>query len=819
MSKLEKMQFIRGIASTVCQHIFKVNLWDSKDPKNKELMYQLASLQRTPFGSQVELGILPLKKSLDTYGCGILLGSMGIGKTQIAFSTAALKVKEERNPKLRKILFLTSGGKHLPNMKAEAEKIYGDEAIIKTIVNKGRYEKIGKNEIIPEDVYDEVAPNGQFLVYLMSKDAGKMDLKEENIYNYGDRCPCCNKKMYPKSHKKGMAVSTRIKPSECPSCSAVLSMTVAKNVCMHIKDENGIPITRKPYYELVFDGENNPVLDENGNQQMVLKYTDGLFPRRIAAQRQSGLRKLSVGKRFRRLQHNSMDKLFKILLVDEVHEMQSGTSLQGIFYRDLVNVSETTLIMTGTLSNGYASSVFYILQAVLPAYFKNHGFKFNDVLKFVENYGARKTTKARDIVQVTGSRVDVKIQELPKISDRIVSLLAPFTVWIQMEDLNLKMPKYSERAVITPIDDELLVTLNQYKVDAIELLHKHNPKLVKSFASRFLYIMNNPAYAYNFTFEGLDEIIDEETMQISRFYKEFSLAFPAFDENRLFNKEKALIAEVTKASKLGRKVLLYSMYNKAALVADRCKKVLSLGEETKDLDVRIMPDTISGERILPWIEANSEADVVIASHLKLATGFNLVQFPTIIFYETGTKVREVQQASKRSWRAVGQSNAVEVVFLAYQGSQAKVLDVIAKKMRAAATIEGKRVEEGQIASAFDDDAEITSVLNEIASSIAETNDTQADFEGTTIEEGVLRKSTKLEAIYESILAEVKNVVIDENVKSHIIDEEVEEENLIIEFEEDFKKEEKIDKEEELDEAEKEDIAISCDNSGQAFFNF
>lgn len=35
MSKLEKMQFIRGIASTVCQHLFKANLWDPNIEKTK----------------------------------------------------------------------------------------------------------------------------------------------------------------------------------------------------------------------------------------------------------------------------------------------------------------------------------------------------------------------------------------------------------------------------------------------------------------------------------------------------------------------------------------------------------------------------------------------------------------------------------------------------------------------------------------------------------------------------------------------------------------------------------------------------------------
>ena len=61
---------------------------------------KLAKLNRPPFPAQVEQGILPIKESLEKYKAGILLGEMGVGKTQISFSLV-----EVLNLEQNKILF------------------------------------------------------------------------------------------------------------------------------------------------------------------------------------------------------------------------------------------------------------------------------------------------------------------------------------------------------------------------------------------------------------------------------------------------------------------------------------------------------------------------------------------------------------------------------------------------------------------------------------------------------------------------------------------------------------------------------------------
>lgn len=714
---IEKLKFLSESAQAIIEQAIPPSLWSPViTTENEKMMYDLAGLKRPPFGSQVENGILPLVKGLETYKFGLLIAEMGTGKTQMSFSTAYLSIKDS---KLRKLLFLTAGGKHIPKMIREAESIYGSRAEVYTIVNKSIFEKIGKKEVRPEDVVEMKAPEGKILIFVLSKDTAKFDLSTEPIFNWGDTCDKCHKMMLPPSlntkklpkgwFKEKKKHLPKVKPLNCPHCGHSLESKVAKNIWQ-------------------------------GTQ---------VFPNLREKMRTTGSRKLSVGKKFRLLAGTRKNKIFDMVIVDEVHEMQSSTSLQGRVYRDLVNVSRKALIMTGTLSNGYPSSVFFILQAIMPEYFKKLGYQYHDVGKFVDHYGARKYTRSKDIVETRGSKVSVKVAELPKISDRIVSLMAPFTAWLKMEDLNLKMPSYSESAKIVQMDNEVQSRLNEYRHTVVGLLSKYNDKLIKSFAQKFMYLQNNPTFPLEYEFEGEIVSVDPVSGATKTEKKIFKENFVPFPEESYFSKERELVNIVSSELKQGRRVLVYSIYNKAAEVANRVEKVLK--GNTEGLDIKVMPENISGERIEGWIEEN-ECDVLIASPLKLATGLDLTQFPTIIFYETGTNLRTVQQAARRSWRAVGQDKPVKVFFLAYNGIQAHILDIMAKKMRAAAVIEGKKVIEGQIASVFDDDADFTKALNNIANELETTF--KPDFSSAHVEQGKLRPDTKLEARYNEILKEI-----------------------------------------------------------------
>jgi hypothetical protein len=89
-----------------------------------------------------------------------------------------------------------------------------------------------------------------------------------------------------------------------------------------------------------------------------------------------------------------------------------------------------------------------------------------------------------------------------------------------------------------------------------------------------------------------------------------------------------------------------------------------------------------------------EVQVVIGNPMLVQTGLDLLDFPTIIFYQTGYSVFTLRQASRRSWR-IGQDKPVRIHYLHYAGTmQERALELVGRKLSASLAIEGKLTDDG-----------------------------------------------------------------------------------------------------------------------------
>jgi hypothetical protein len=105
-------------------------------------------------------------------------------------------------------------------------------------------------------------------------------------------------------------------------------------------------------------------------------------------------------------------------------------------------------------------------------------------------------------------------------------------------------------------------------------------------------------------------------------------------------------------------------------------------------------------------------DVAICHPKIVETGLDLLDFPTILFHETGYSLHTLRQSSRRSWR-IGQRRPVEVKFLAYAGTMQEVcLRLMGKKLLVALAMEGKFASEGLQAIDGDDDM-LTAMAREL----------------------------------------------------------------------------------------------------------
>ena len=105
-------------------------------------------------------------------------------------------------------------------------------------------------------------------------------------------------------------------------------------------------------------------------------------------------------------------------------------------------------------------------------------------------------------------------------------------------------------------------------------------------------------------------------------------------------------------------------------------------------------------------------DVVICHPKPVETGLDLLEFPAILFHETGYSLHTLRQASRRSWR-IGQKHPVEVKFFAYSGTMQEVcLRLMGKKLLVALAMEGKFTSDGLQAIDGDDDM-LTAMAREL----------------------------------------------------------------------------------------------------------
>lgn len=106
-----------------------------------------------------------------------------------------------------------------------------------------------------------------------------------------------------------------------------------------------------------------------------------------------------------------------------------------------------------------------------------------------------------------------------------------------------------------------------------------------------------------------------------------------------------------------------------------------------------------------WYERQLRGGVqAVICHPRLVqTGLDLIDFPTILFYETGYSIYVLRQASRRSWR-IGQRHPVKVKFLHYSETmQERCLRLMGKKLLVSLAMEGKFSSEGLQAINEEDD--------------------------------------------------------------------------------------------------------------------
>lgn len=398
---------------------------------------------------------------------------------------------------------------------------------------------------------------------------------------------------------------------------------------------------------------------------------------------------------------------FTYLIADEVHEYKSGDSAVGQALGQLINHTEKQILLTGTLIGGMASDIFYLLARLDAKKLRKESITYKDENLFVKRYGVfEKKFKENDQGQMRAAGQNKR----PGISPHLFPLyLMSNCVFLELADLGYALPPYEEIPVFVPMNDE-----HQRNYDQLEE-EIGNKMRQNSFFGGMKYVSTyiNAMYQYADTpwnFPSELTMLDDNG-------KEFVVARPvnmdpnAFTPPKFIELTKILEKEVKEEK---RKVLIYVKYTGAsafnqvdAYLYDKLKALgynVGILRSSGSYDGIKMPaNSKDREQWLKDMMKQHNWDVLITNPRLVKVGLDLLQFPTIVYYQMDYSCYDYMQSSRRSWR-IKQTQPVRVYTMVYQNTiQSDVLEIIAKKIDAALAMQGKFSEEGLRAMSESDD--------------------------------------------------------------------------------------------------------------------
>lgn len=404
---------------------------------------------------------------------------------------------------------------------------------------------------------------------------------------------------------------------------------------------------------------------------------------------------------------------FDYAICDEVHQL-AGDTAQGNALGTLASCAQRIVGLTGTLLGGYADDLFNTLFRLEPVKMKTRGYDWGTAGRscFTQDYGVLETiTKIEPSENACSkARTTTMVRRKPGASPLLFGEhLMQLCAFVFLEDISSELPPYEERLVSVPMDGPMEAAYRALEDDIRKALKEHrgNHSVLSQMLNTLLVYPDHP-FGLG-TLYGTE--FDPEMGCKVRFVIAETKDLP---EDFVYAKERRLIEEIKEELAEGRRCQVFAVYTQKHDVTSRLERILT-GEGIRIAVLRSNVDTSKRET---WYARQIKQGVqVVISHPKLVeTGLDLLDFPTIIFYESGYSLHTLRQASRRSWR-IGQRRPVRVLFMCYDGTmQTSCLRLMGKKLLVALTMEGKFAGEGLQTIDEDDD-----MLSAMARELVEKN--------------------------------------------------------------------------------------------------
>ena len=384
---------------------------------------------------------------------------------------------------------------------------------------------------------------------------------------------------------------------------------------------------------------------------------------------------------------------FDLLLLDEVHELKGGGTAQGQAMSCLISRSKKVLSMTGTVMGGYSKDLFYLLWRMFPRWMHESGFEYGRTVQFAERFGViEKTYDSKDLqsslnAASIGRRIAGRCRgtEKPGVSPLLLpELLLERSAFVRLEDISDNLPSYEEIVVSV---DMALEQKEAYRVLETTLMDETRTALARG-DMRLLGKMLQSLLGY---VDGCR--IEEKIVLEDHGTQRLVGSAPALNID-LLPKEERLLEILATEKHQGRKVAIFLEHTGTRdLIPILQEKIIQRGFSP----LILRSDTVQTENREEWLKKQldtGEYNCLLCNPNLVKTGLDLLEFPTIVFFQCGYSVFTLRQASRRSWR-IGQDQPVKVFFMSYsQSMQDKALSLLAQKMETSLAVEGVLSEQG-----------------------------------------------------------------------------------------------------------------------------
>ena len=342
------------------------------------------------------------------------------------------------------------------------------------------------------------------------------------------------------------------------------------------------------------------------------------------------------------------------LIADEVHEYRNNSSLQGLAFSRMLKAAWRATLLTGTLFNGKASSLYWLLMWTSKE-FRKMGMSKQE---FVHEYGKLESVTVVDETKKMGrSSQRAATREKPGISPMVYRFLFPMAAFGSFEDLGDAVPKairkrvviHNPFAVFRP-EDVGSTFHSQGSAAAMQMLragiYANNAATVKP-------LDGENSHVYDYMARDPDGKPKGKVTVVEVKYA---------GEERPSMKERALLEYVQSQLAKGRKTIVFVEQVHKRPVAERLLKIFQdRGLRAVFLNASQIPAAKRGD----WIAKHAnKIDVLITHPKSVETGFNLVEFSSAVKYEVNFNVITNSQAEARIYR-IGQRSAVEFVELVW----------------------------------------------------------------------------------------------------------------------------------------------------------